>query len=125
MRDHSLFLCAEGTSTLPANCRTLLLSNFLHIESHIQETHFRITRRSYLYSGLLEDRTCGLFKGAAEPSLVHGTAERSQLQPSFSLWSLRSLGAHSQVFSMMGFKKIIYITLSSVSWLPKFVSYSL
>lgn len=125
MRNHSLFLCAEGAGTLQASCRMLLLSNYLCVESHIQETCFRITRDSYLCQGCWRTGSVVFSKELHSHLLCHGTTESSHLQTSFSLWSLRLLGARSQIFSMTGFKKIIYIILSSVSFLPKFVSYSL
>lgn len=106
MRKHSLLLSAEGTSPLQSSCRTLLLSNFLHVEPHIQGTCLRTTRHSYLYPGLLEDRVGGLLKGAAEPSLVSGNHQKGSPTNQF-------LPVEPAV------------VLSSVSWLPKVVSYRL
>lgn len=100
--------------------RTLGLSSFPHVESQAPETHFRISRYFFLLPGPVEDRVGGLFQRAAELSpCVTGPLEGLIHTPA------SPQGAHSQTFSMAGFKKILSITLSSVSLLPKFVSYSL
>lgn len=90
------------------------------MQSHkSQKTHFRIRRHFYLFPGLVEDRVGGLFQRAAVVSSCHRTTEGLIHTPA------SPHGAHSQIFSMAGFTKLLSIMLSSVSLLPKFVSYSL
>lgn len=105
---------------MQARGRTLLLSSFPHVESQVPETHFRTSRYFYLFPGSVEDRVGGLFQRAAELSpCVTGPLQGLIHTPA------SPHGAHSQIFAMAGFKKILSIMLSSVSLLPKFVSYSL
>lgn len=105
---------------MQARGRTLLLSSFPHVESQVPETHFRTSRYFCIFPGPVEDRVGGLFQRAAELSpCVTGPLQGLIHTPA------PPHGAHSQIFAMAGFKKILSIMLSSVSLLPKFVSYSL
>lgn len=105
---------------MQARGRTLLLSNFPRVESQVPETHFRTSR--HFLSSQVPWRTGWVVFSKGLQSCLPVSQDHCK---GSSKHHLLPTEPTARYFPWQRLKKILSIMLSSVSLLPKFVSYSL